>query len=1094
MLKRLTEELFDKREIVVSGMGSAAAASMISYVYDAIAKFEHEFTSIVWVHENLSDAEDAQINLRYFLQNPIVQDNADSVKSKPEVHLFQSLPSLPTPTEPVPVDILSHRLKAIQALLKLESEVMPVLITTAASFNEPLTPINEIRNGFIRFQVGEILEPDMLLEKLYDLGYRSVYDVDKPGQFKRITGGILDFFPFASEYPLRIEFFDDEIESIRFFNPNTQVSFASKSNVSILLTNDPGAFPNLEGGKLPPSQSFFEFIGENALIIHPGIKHLTLAHAEIKKSWWRRTGEKSQKSFLKRFDVCSRIQLTQLPGRLSHDFKEQKIVDLLDADINVSLKNLDEQAQTGIDTRIITSSDADTERISELIESEMKTSKITVHHGDIVEGFHLLDPAIICIPYFALARKKRVKASFTELATHTKAIESYLELKDEDLVVHVTYGVAKFKGLKKLTFNKRTGDYLCLEFDKGRIYYAPVIEIELIQKYIGSKQSEPPLSVFRSYSWTKKKLKVEQAVVKLASEYLEIAAMRQISKGIGYKVDQSLYHPFVASFPFHETPDQDKVSLEIEMDMRKPMPMDRLLCGDVGFGKTELAMRSAFIAIMNEFQVAMLVPTKVLASQHIDSFLQRFAEFPVTVHVLTQFQTRKEQKIILEELITGKVDILIGTHRILSDDVKFKNLGLIIIDEEQRFGVNHKEKLKKMRYDSDILTLTATPIPRTLHLALLGVRDISTLTSAPQNRKPVLTRVTYFDDGLIRDAIRRELARKGQVFFLHNNIAQLGIYKKLLLKMMPKIRIGTVHSKLNRQQIAQVMGDFRQGVIDVLLCTTIIEAGLDYPNANTLIVNNANRFGLSQLHQLRGRVGREHKQAFAYFLVNPDITVSEIAQMRLNAVDEYSHLGAGFDIALRDLEIRGAGNVLGKEQSGHIAAIGYELYVQLLQRSIAKLSNKKPDIRLLRQKVVIDMGQDFIIPDSFIPQANRRLEFYQRISRAYDEEQLEGVASEMQDRFGKLPDEAEQYIITEKLRMRLADLSVTKIFYRVDMPMTIEVSQMSEIEDFLLPHSLLLHVINQHEVQLDFNKSRRTPLKVIEILQIFDPKSEINSK
>ncbi len=1087
MLKKLTEDLIDRGEITASGMGSAAASAMISYVYHTFYKSEFNFSSIIWIHENLSDAEDAQINLRYFLQNPVCQKEMTAKKSIPDVHLFQPLPSLPTPTEPVPIDILSHRLKAIQALLKIESDVPPVIIATAASFNEPLTPINDIRNGFIRFHVGEILEPAMLLEKLFDLGYRSVFDVDKPGQFKRITGGILDFFPYASEYPLRIEFFDDEIESIRYFNPNTQVSFASKTNVSILLTNDPGAIPNLEGGKLPPCQSFFRFIGENALIIHPGIKHLTLAYAEIRKSWWRRAGEKSQKTLLERFNECKRIQLTQFPARLSHDFKEQKLLELIDSDIKVSLKNLEKQAQNGFDTRIIASSDADVERISELINSELKTSKIIVHQGDIIEGFHLLAPAIISVPYFALARKKRIKASFTELATHTKAIESYLELKDEDLVVHITYGVAKFKGLKKLTFNTRTGDYLCLEFDKGRIYYAPVIEIELIQKYIGSKQSEPPLSVFRSYSWTKKKLKVEQAVVKLASEYLEIAALRQLSKGIGYKVDQSLYHPFVAAFPFRETPDQDKVSLEIEMDMRKRMPMDRLLCGDVGFGKTELAMRSAFIAIMNEFQVAVLVPTKVLANQHIDSFLQRFAEFPVRIRILTQFQTNREQKKTLEELITGKVDILIGTHRILSDDVKFKNLGLIIIDEEQRFGVNQKEKFKKMRYDIDILTLTATPIPRTLHLALLGVRDISTLTSAPQNRKPVITRVTYFDDQLIRDAIQRELARKGQVFFLHNNIIQLGIYRKLLLKMLPKLRIGTVHSKLNRQQIGQVMGDFRQGITDVLLCTTIIEAGLDYPNANTLIVNNANRFGLSQLHQLRGRVGREHKQAFAYFLVNPDITVSEIAQMRLNAVDEFSHLGAGFDIALRDLEIRGAGNVLGKEQSGHIAAIGYELYVQLLQRAIAKLSNKKPDSRLLRQKVVIDTGQDFIIPDSFIPQANRRLEFYQRISRAYDEEQLEGVASEMQDRFGKLPDEAEQYIITEKLRMRLADLSVTKIFYRPNAPMTVEVAQMNEIEDLLLPHSLILHVINQHEVQLDFNKTRRKPLKISDILDIFNP-------
>ena len=1086
MFDNITADLRENSKVSVSGLGKSASAMLISQLYDGVVCSELDFKAILWVHENLVDAEDAQINLRYFLENPY-KPTKKQKHTKPEVQLFQPLPSLPTPTEPIPTEILSRRLKAMQALVTEDSKEIPLILTTALALNEPLKPKNEINKGFIRLEIGEVLDPEVLIDTLFDLGYRSMFDVDKPGQFKKISGSILDFFPYASEFPLRIEFFDDEIESIRYFNPNSQVSFASQQHVSFLLTDDPGAVPSLEGGKLPKSQSLLDFFDEKTLIVHKGIKHLTNAHAEIKKSWWRRAGESSQNVLMQRLSDFATLQFSQLPVRLSHEFKELDVNDLLSHEINVSVKTLHEKAQKGIETRIVASTDADVERVTDLIKSEFETSKMQVHKGDIVTGLHLKKPEFICISYFELAKKKRVKQTFTELSTHTKAIESYLELKDEDLVVHVTYGVAKFKGLKKLTLNKRIGDYICLEFDKGRIYYAPVTEIELIQKYIGSKQSEPPLSVFRSYSWTKKKLKVEEAVTKLASEYLEVAAMRQISKGISHKIDHSIFHPFVAAFPFRETPDQDKVSDEIVFDMRKPTPMDRLLCGDVGFGKTELAMRAAFIAIMNEFQVAVLVPTKVLASQHFDSFKERFADFPVNVRVLTQFQTGKEQKEILEELIAGKVDILIGTHRILSADVQFKNLGLVVIDEEQRFGVGHKEKLKKMRFDVDVLTLSATPIPRTLHLALLGVRDISTLTTAPQNRKPVNTRVTYFDEDLVRDAIKRELARKGQVFFLHNNIAQLSFYKKLLLKMLPKIKIGTVHSKLNRQQIAQEMGNFRLGITDVLLCTTIIEAGLDYPNANTLIVNNAHRFGLSQLHQLRGRVGREQKQAFAYFLVNPDVTITEIAQMRLNAVDEYSHLGAGFDIALRDLEIRGAGNVLGKEQSGHIAAVGYELYVQLLQRAIARLSNKKPDSRLLRQQVVIDIGQDFLIPDDYIPQANRRLEFYQRVSRAFDEEQLEGIASEMQDRFGKLPEEAEQYICTEKLRMRLADLTVTKIFYRPDSPMTVAVTHMNEIENILLPHNYLLHVINPHEIQLDFNKTRRKPLQVSDILAIFTP-------
>ena len=641
-----------------------------------------------------------------------------------------------------------------------------------------------------------------------------------------------------------------------------------------------------------------------------------------------------------------------------------------------------------------------------------------VHQGFVVESLH-----IIVVSHhelfgqYALRRRERP-------ARATAPVDTLADLQPGEYVVHVSYGIGKFLGTETIEEKGGKAEYLTIEYADSVKIQVAVQNIALVQKYIGTSPKRPTLSKVGSKRWQKQKEKVAESVRDLAAELLEVQAKRQAIGGIAYGEDSNWQMEFEESFPYQETPDQLGAIREIKADMQEPIAMDRLLCGDVGYGKTELAMRAAFKAVENGKQVAVLVPTTVLSVQHGRTFSERFADFPVTVEVLNRFKTGRQAKDILKRTREGKVDILIGTHRLLSGDVAFKDLGLLIIDEEQRFGVEHKERLKRMRVNVDILTMTATPIPRTLHMALLGLRDISSLATAPLDRRSIVTSVTTYNQELIRKAIYRELNRQGQVFFLHNRVQSIEKKAWEIQQLAKDAKIAIAHGQMSKRELEDAMVNFVLGETDVLVCTTIIESGLDIPNANTIFINDADRFGLAELHQLRGRVGRYKHRAYAYMLLPNTRPISPIAAKRLKAIEEYSHLGAGFRIALRDLEIRGAGNILGPEQSGHIQMVGYQMYCEMLANAVHEMKHEKVEPL---PTTMIDLGTPTYIPKNYIPLDRHRMDIYRKIAVARTPADLQQIEAELADVYGPLPDEVKLLLDIGELRIAASKQDIRSI-------------------------------------------------------------------
>ncbi|MCK6483558.1 MAG: transcription-repair coupling factor [Phycisphaerae bacterium] len=613
--------------------------------------------------------------------------------------------------------------------------------------------------------------------------------------------------------------------------------------------------------------------------------------------------------------------------------------------------------------------------------------------------------------------------------TAARPIESFLDLKAGDFVVHALHGIAKFMGMKTLqkTHGSKTEEYLALQFADEAVLHVPANQIDLVQKYVGPGAAAPKLSTLGGTRWKSARARVEEAVTDFAGELLRIQAEREAREGIAYPADTPWQREFEAAFLFNETPDQLRAAGEIKSDMARPRPMDRLLCGDVGYGKTELAIRAAFKAAEYGRQVAVLVPTTVLAEQHYETFRERMAEYPFTVERLSRFRSAAEQRQIVDRVRKGHVDILIGTHRILSRDVQFSDLGLVIIDEEQRFGVEHKELLKHLRTMVDVLTLTATPIPRTLHMSMVGLRDISALETPPLDRRSIVTRVTAWSDALVREAVLRELNRDGQVYFVHNRVASIHRMAARLGRIVPEARIVVGHGQMPGDELEDVMVRFVRRQADVLLCTTIIESGIDIPTANTILINRADMFGLADLHQLRGRVGRYKHRAHCYLLLSPDRPLTSNAARRLKAIEEYSDLGSGFRIAMRDLEIRGAGNVLGPEQSGHIAAVGYEMYCRLLEQAVRRMKGLPPDEP---PDVHLELNVEAHVPKSYIPSERQRMEVYRRITACRTLADVELAERDIADAHGKLPPQVETLLALADLRIRAAVWKVRSIVRR----------------------------------------------------------------
>ncbi|MEQ8763754.1 MAG: transcription-repair coupling factor [Planctomycetota bacterium] len=870
---------------------------------------------------------------------------------------------------------------------------------------------------------GGTLDRDALAQQLTQAGFEPVEAVVAPWQFS-VRGDILDVFAPPERQPVRIELFDDEIESLRLFDPLTQVSSEERTSIELVVWR-PDA-------KVAPaaSASPLTALGTDVGLVEIEPEHI---RAEIDRL---RSHAPPEASLLAAWDArrettafAARLSALPIPKPGAIHFRVLSTGELRGTrdELPGTIRRLAEQAPR---MTIFCPTRGDRRHLHHLLkEKGLLTPSVELARGTLTEGFRWPDVATV-VNYGELLPKAQTRPirRRSQKQFEGEAIDHFLDLAPGDTVVHLSHGIARFHGMKRLPRQSGNGEeeFLILEFADDVKVYVPVSKIDLVQRYIGSKGATPRLSKVGGKLWSQRKKAAESAVEDLASELLEVQAMREKQPGISCPPDDEQQREFELAFPYEPTPDQKRAIEDIKRDLESSRPMDRLLCGDVGHGKTEVALRAAFKIIMSGRQVAVLVPTTVLAQQHWRTFTERLSDYPVTIEVLSRFRTKGEQKKVLDHLASGGVDVVIGTHRLVQRDVSFQNLGLVIIDEEQRFGVAAKERLKRLRATVDVLTMTATPIPRTLHMSLLGLRDISTLEQAPFGRHAVRTRISHFDEETIKESLYRELERDGQVFFVHNRVLSIERMKQTLEGLVPEARIAVAHGQMEEGQLERVMIEFLEGRVDVLVSTTIIESGLDIPRANTLIVDRADRFGLAELHQLRGRVGRADRQAYATFFIPADTRPSEVAAKRLKAIEELDYLGAGFALAMKDLEIRGAGNLLGAQQHGHIAAVGYDLYCRLLSGAVRRMRNERVDeVR----EVDLEVGIDAYLPEDWVTDLRSRLRLYRRLNRCRKDSDFEKMRLEMRDRFGPLPETVGRLL--ELMRLKAACLSggVSRVSY-----------------------------------------------------------------
>jgi transcription-repair coupling factor (superfamily II helicase) len=908
-------------------------------------------------------------------------------------------------------------------------------------------------------QVHATADPETIIEWLVANSFERVDAVDLPGQFAR-RGGIIDIYaPLASgavqktedrrqrtenvdqpssvvrpqssgSQAVRIEFFGDTIESIRRIDLDSQRSTEEFERLSVMSATC---------GSLPEQRELFPRIlpAETIIVFEEltdveEVANVYLARAEDATRLYAWSDIHDATAQFAQLHV-SRFGAGRPEGQ-THNVVSLQVKSIqqferkatsLWAGHKAALEELIQHTKKGCHVTLYCDSPAEIQRVGEIIREidghipdRFELQPGYVHQGFVVESLKtiVVSHHELFGQYTLRRRERPIRA--------TAPVDTLADLQEGDYVVHASYGIGKFLGVESIQEKNGRAEYLTIEYANHVKIQVSVQNIALVQKYIGTSPKRPTLSKVGSKRWQKQKEKVAQSVRDLAAELLEVQARRQAMGGIAYEPDTNWQMEFEESFPYQETPDQLAAVREIKADMEEPVAMDRLLCGDVGYGKTELAMRAAFKVVESGRQVAVLVPTTVLSVQHARTFAERFADFPVTVEVLNRFKTARQAKQIVTGARAGNVDILIGTHRLLSKDVGFKDLGLLIIDEEQRFGVEHKERLKRMRVNVDILTMTATPIPRTLHMALLGLRDISSLTTPPLDRRSIVTTVTAYNNELIRKAIYRELNRQGQVFFLHNRVQSIERKAHEIRQLAKDARVDIAHGQMAKHELENAMVNFVLGRTDVLVCTTIIESGLDIPNANTIFINDADRFGLAEMHQLRGRVGRYKHRAYAYMLMPNNRPVSPVAAKRLKAIEEYSHLGAGFRIALRDLEIRGAGNILGPEQSGHIQMVGYQMYCDMLAHAVRELRNESVEPL---PTTTIDLGFPASIPKNYISIDRQRMDAYRKIAVARTKADLAQIESDLSDVYGPLPDEVKHLLAIGEMRIAADRLGIRNI-------------------------------------------------------------------
>lgn len=944
-----------------------------------------------------------------------------------EISILPSYVHLPYERPLRSPQIQGKRLRAISNIIYNKNFS---IIASLKSLIYPIIPKDVLKERIIKIRIGEEIAREKIEKYLTENFYQRTPQVEKIGDYS-IRGGILDIFSPIYENPIRIEFFGDEINSIRFFNLEDKRSIETAKEVFItplseLIENKDEEKYFLKNKEL--KNYIFSYLPPNTILVFENYEE---SLALIQK--WT---EKGLANFEKRRTKENLPKDLYLTNCLLESYSLQyQVLDLnsKDADLVFSIysppsyrgtneffeKNIKSFVHNGWEVYI-------SSEHQDIVRTRLKNLNVKYLVGEkIREGFLWEKEKILVITDYEIFGKKR-KRKVVRYEKGLKPKDLYL-LKDGDYVVHVNYGIGIFRGLRKLKVDELEKEFIYIEYANNSFLYVPLEEMHLIQRYVSSSSDPPQISRLESRQWEETKRKVKESAKEIAEELLKIYAQREITEGFAFSPDSPLQEELEASFPYIETEDQIKALREIKKDMESKKPMERVLIGDVGFGKTELALRASFKAVLDGKQVAILVPTTILAYQHWKVFKERLEVFPVNVEILSRLKPKLEQKRIIEKIKKGEIDIIIGTHRILQRDVEFKDLGLIIVDEEHRFGVLQKEAFKKKYPHVDILYLSATPIPRTLSMVLSGIRQFSVLETPPENRLPIQTFVVEYNPEIIQEGIRRELERGGQVYYVCNDIERLEKIREELSKLVPEATYAIAHGKMDDEELTEVMSNFYDGKIDVLIATTIIESGIDVPNANTLFVENAEHMGLAQLYQLRGRIGRSYKQAYAYFLHAPLKKLSLESIKRLEALKEFSSLGSGLRLALRDLEIRGAGKILGKEQHGHINSVGFYLYLQLLEEAINELKSNKEGSE--KNKINCHIVHPFpaIIPEYYISQSSDRIYYYQKLAHLEDINDIEKIRKEMEDIYGPIPESVENLFLLSQIKFFAEKIGIEKI-------------------------------------------------------------------
>ena len=1007
-------------------------------------------------------------------------------------------------------EITGLRIEAASRLMRGEPTIV---VAPAQALLLPLIPPHALELGSLSLKTGEEQEPDALCSHLVDCGFERVPTIDSIGQFS-LRGGILDVYPFGVGYPYRIEFFGDEIESIRRFDVNTQRSLDSCEEAWVLparevLLGSPFYEDYLQrieaadaGEALSPlrdqlelgeslegiecysallygrDNGLFEYLNKPLIFLeedHEIAEELDKVMARPNKEYERHQERgthfppdqllRDQEWLSSQLGTHTRLEPTPL-GRLEEavrfDAKEPRV---FEGELPLLRQEIERLSDEFYAIHIRCETKGQTERLQEIFQEwpDVRFGLSSLHRGFTFPQAKL---AVLNDHEIFSRQKRRYRyRRFRQAA----AISNYGALKRGDFVVHIDHGIGRYGGIRRLSIGGRDHDCMTVTYQGQDKLFIPVEQLDRLRKYSSSEGEAPLLSKLGGTAWEKLKERTREEIFKMASELMQLYAERKARPGVSFSADGPMHREMEAAFPFQETPDQLRTMDEVKQDMESPHPMDRLVCGDVGYGKTEVAVRAAFKSVCDNRQVAILVPTTILAEQHYQTFSERMSHTPTRVEVLSRFRTPKEQKKVLEDVKSGKVDVLVGTHRILSKDIRFRDLGLMVVDEEQRFGVKHKERLKQLKRMVDVLTMTATPIPRTLHMSMMGARDMSVINTPPQDRLPIHTEILAFDETRIAEAIYREVERGGQVYFVHNRVQSIHRLKDYLQDLLPQVRFAVAHGQMPPRQLEKIMFDFMERKYDCLVCTMIIESGIDIPSVNTILVNRADTLGLSQLYQIRGRVGRSNERAYAYLLVPKGKKLTKKSRMRLRAIEEFAELGSGFNIAMRDLEIRGAGNLVGAQQHGFITAVGFDLYCRLLDEAMRDikgetvLDSPEPDIKI---------AVSAYIPDDYVPDPDLKMEFYQRLAEAGRIVDLLEIHEEMKDRFGRLPQPARSLMHIMEIKVMARQLGVEsaqleKSRFRLAFPAERQVSPVD-----------IQRMVEKCSTQLDFDLGEQLGIEI----------------